>query len=105
MTGLNVGSARVQEGSKDRLRNGSLEVNTTSEKAKPKNFDTTDIQTGGNCTRTENSLDISGGIKITDITAKWTDDLPENTLTDVSLNVRPGGLMAIIGPVGSGKVS
>jgi ABC-type glutathione transport system ATPase component len=44
-------------------------------------------------------------IKIISVTAKWTEDLPENTLTDVSLEVRPGGLMAVIGPVGSGKVS
>jgi ABC-type multidrug transport system fused ATPase/permease subunit len=44
-------------------------------------------------------------IKIMNVTAKWTEDLPENTLTDVNLEVRPGGLVAVIGPVGSGKVS
>jgi ABC-type multidrug transport system fused ATPase/permease subunit len=45
------------------------------------------------------------GISIMNVTAKWTEDLPENTLTDVNLEVRPGGLVAVIGPVGSGKVS
>jgi ABC-type transport system involved in cytochrome bd biosynthesis fused ATPase/permease subunit len=57
----------------------------------------------------ENSTGIGdtpdkNGIRVTNVTAKWTDDLPENTLTDVSLEVRPGRLVAVIGPVGSGKV-
>jgi len=44
-------------------------------------------------------------IKVTSITAKWTNVLSENTLTGVSLDVRPGGFVAVIGPVGSGKVN
>jgi ABC-type multidrug transport system fused ATPase/permease subunit len=88
-----------------RLSNGCLEVKPTSEKTKPKSVGSIDTQTRGDHTETENSLEFSGGIKITSVTAKWTEDLPENTLTDVSLEVRPGGLMAVIGPVGSGKVS
>lgn len=42
--------------------------------------------------------------KVISITAKWINDLSENTLTGVSLDVRSGGLVAVIGPVGSGKV-
>lgn len=44
-------------------------------------------------------------IRVTSITAKWSNNLSENTLTGVSLDVRPGGLVAVIGPVGSGKVN
>jgi ABC-type multidrug transport system fused ATPase/permease subunit len=45
------------------------------------------------------------GIRIISITAKWNEDLTENTLTDVSLDVKSGELVAVIGPVGSGKVN
>ena len=45
------------------------------------------------------------GIRVANITAKWTEDFPDNTLSNVSLDVKPGGLVAVIGPVGSGKVS
>ena len=45
------------------------------------------------------------GIRVTSITAKWNNVLSENTLTGVSLDVRPGGLVAVIGHVGSGKVN
>lgn len=87
-----------------RLSNGCSEVKPNSEKSKPEGADYIDTRTRGDHTDTENPLEFSGGIKITGVTAKWTDDLPENTLTDVSVEVRTGGLMAIIGPVGSGKV-
>jgi ABC-type multidrug transport system fused ATPase/permease subunit len=52
-------------------------------------------------------IDIAEGetIKIASITAKWSEDLPKNTLTDVSVDVRLGELVAVVGPVGSGKVS
>ncbi|KAJ9590290.1 hypothetical protein L9F63_027871, partial [Diploptera punctata] len=45
------------------------------------------------------------GIKVINVTAKWSEDLNENALTDVRLDVKPGGLAAVIGPVGSGKTS
>ncbi|XP_021935708.1 multidrug resistance-associated protein 4-like isoform X2 [Zootermopsis nevadensis] len=108
--GLNTGSGMspVHDSVDDddcRLSNGCSEVKPNSEKSKPDGADYIDTRTRGDHTDTENPLEFSGGIKITGVTAKWTDDLPENTLTDVSVEVRTGGLMAIIGPVGSGKTS
>lgn len=43
-------------------------------------------------------------ISINDGATKWTSNLMENTLSDVTLNVRPGQLVAVIGSVGCGKV-
>lgn len=45
------------------------------------------------------------GVKIKNVTAKWTEASIENTLTDVSVELRPGKILAVIGPVGSGKTS
>lgn len=45
------------------------------------------------------------GIFIRNATAKWTDSCVDSTLTNVTLSVRPGQLLAVIGPVGSGKTS
>ncbi|XP_049853309.1 probable multidrug resistance-associated protein lethal(2)03659 isoform X1 [Schistocerca gregaria] len=47
----------------------------------------------------------SGGIILEKATAKWTSAANENTLTDISLSLHPGQLIAIIGPVGAGKTS
>ena len=44
------------------------------------------------------------GIKVTNATAKWSEDLNEDTLTDISVDVKTGSLVAVIGPVASGKV-
>lgn len=44
------------------------------------------------------------GIFMKNVTAKWVENLHENTLTNISLDFVPGVLTAIIGPVGSGKV-
>lgn len=44
-------------------------------------------------------------IRITNATAKWSENSSENSLSNVSVNVEKGRLLAIIGPVGAGKVS
>lgn len=43
-------------------------------------------------------------IVISNATAKWTPDQPENSLNNINLSVKSGRLVAIIGPVGAGKV-
>lgn len=45
------------------------------------------------------------GIFLRNVTAKWNANSPDNTLTNVSLTAKPRQLLAIIGPVGSGKSS
>lgn len=46
-------------------------------------------------------------VEISGATASWTADTPQNeaTLKNLSMRLRRGKLCAIIGPVGSGKVS
>lgn len=44
------------------------------------------------------------GIVISNVSAKWMSDQPENSLSNINLVIRPGRLVAIIGPVGGGKV-
>lgn len=68
-----------------------------------------EIKINGNVTPTnldiqnnEQSCDL--GIVISNATAKWTDAQIDNSLKNINLNVRPGRLVAVIGPVGSGKV-
>ncbi|KAG0716160.1 Multidrug resistance-associated protein 4 [Chionoecetes opilio] len=39
------------------------------------------------------------------VTAKWSNTTEDNTLTDVSFSVKAGELLAVVGPVGSGKGS
>lgn len=46
----------------------------------------------------------TNGIVILNASAKWTDDQTYNTLEKINLTVRPRGLVAVIGPVGAGKV-
>lgn len=45
------------------------------------------------------------GIYVTNATAKWSETSAENTLFNISVSVGPGTLLAVIGPVGSGKSS
>lgn len=44
------------------------------------------------------------GIVMSNASAKWTDAQIDNTLENINLTVKPGRLVAIIGPVGAGKV-
>ncbi|XP_053601424.1 ATP-binding cassette subfamily C member 4-like isoform X2 [Plodia interpunctella] len=45
------------------------------------------------------------GVRLKHATAKWIVSHHENTLTDLSLTIKPGKLIAVIGPVGAGKSS
>ncbi|KAJ0181224.1 hypothetical protein K1T71_003309 [Dendrolimus kikuchii] len=45
------------------------------------------------------------GVRLKHATAKWIVSHPENTLTDLSLTIKPGKIIAVIGPVGAGKSS
>ncbi|XP_076255687.1 putative multidrug resistance-associated protein lethal(2)03659 isoform X3 [Rhynchophorus ferrugineus] len=45
------------------------------------------------------------GISTKDATAKWNESAQDNTLSEININVLPGKLLAVIGPVGSGKSS
>ncbi|GJQ84115.1 hypothetical protein Trydic_g12088 [Trypoxylus dichotomus] len=49
--------------------------------------------------------DRNKGMTIKNITAKWTEASTDNTLTNFNMELRPGKLIAVIGPVGSGKTS
>lgn len=66
-----------------------------------------DDNTKNDCTDMENEteLDKDNGIVILNATAKWTDDQNSNTLEKINLTVIPGRLLAVIGPVGAGKVN
>ena len=43
-------------------------------------------------------------VALENVTGKWKKDENEDTLTNINLNLKSGQLVAIIGPVGSGKV-
>lgn len=52
----------------------------------------------------ETEKSIKSGIIVTGATAKWTAAQTENSLEDINITVTPGRLVAVIGPVGAGKV-
>lgn len=71
----------------------------------PENVDGKTISNGetkNNDDPGENAIDFS--VNISNATAKWTNDQKRNTLENINLSIRPGQLIAIIGPVGAGKV-
>lgn len=43
-------------------------------------------------------------VVVSNVTAKWTDKQTDNSLENINLTIRSGQLVAIIGPVGVGKV-
>lgn len=43
-------------------------------------------------------------VVVNNITAKWNQEVVRPTLKDVSVRLKQGDLLAVIGPVGSGKV-
>lgn len=52
--------------------------------------------------KTEHSNNVV--IDILNATAKWTDIKTNNSLEDINLTIESGRLVAVIGPVGAGKV-
>jgi len=54
--------------------------------------------------RNDNEQLSNFGIVVLKATAKWSDTQTNNTLDNINLTVKPGRLVAIIGPRGAGKV-
>ena len=52
----------------------------------------------------EEQREIKGSVSLHKVTGRWRKE-EEDTLTEISMEVQPGQLAAIIGPVGSGKSS
>ncbi|KAI5713480.1 hypothetical protein M8J76_000230 [Diaphorina citri] len=77
----------------------SLPHNGETVTSMPSNQDTVTSVTGNGKTPSQT------GIFIKNIKAKWLPDQPDYTLNDITLDVKPGNLVAVIGPVGSGKSS
>lgn len=59
-----------------------------------------------NTTGNKEDIDRLGnfGINVLNASAKWVLNQPDNSLNNINLTVSPGRLVAIIGPVGAGKV-
>lgn len=64
-----------------------------------------EMQSSNNRTMKNDKQDQKCGIYIRNGSAKWTPNSIADTLTNISLCVKPGKLCAVIGPVGSGKSS
>lgn len=48
---------------------------------------------------------VNPGIELTNLSAKWDSNAEEDTLKNISMSVESGKLCAIMGAVGSGKVT
>ena len=55
--------------------------------------------------RGEEEKDVGSTVALRGVTAKWRQEEVEDTLADINMEVGAGQLVAIIGPVGSGKSS
>lgn len=64
------------------------------------------VNTEKNMINKKNNFELqqSVGIDVLNVTAKWSEYQNNNTLENVNLTIKPGQLVAIIGPVGAGKV-
>lgn len=80
----------------DKPTNGGVELSIINDQ----NFATNN--TGDNRTLVGRSNEV--GVHVSNASAKWVHGQPENSLNDINLTVSPGRLVAIIGPVGAGKV-
>lgn len=64
------------------------------------------VADGGKKARSKDSSPAeASSLIVNNITAKWNQDMVKPTLKDISTKLKPGDLLAVIGPVGSGKVS
>ena len=59
---------------------------------------------GGGRTVTANNDGKADTVTLDKVTGKWNKDENEDTLSNINMNMKSGQLIAIIGPVGSGKV-
>lgn len=57
-----------------------------------------------NSTNVDIEQSVNFSLNISNASAKWIHDQPENSLNNINLTVEPGQLVTIIGPVGAGKV-
>jgi len=81
---------------------------------KPETISTNDVEMSNmnsknyteNTTGNKEDMDRLGnfGIDVLNASAKWVLNQPDNSLNNINLTVRPERLVAIIGPVGAGKV-
>lgn len=74
---------------------------TTDSNQKTNNNNPSSYNTKGQHERVHNR---NVGIVVSNASAKWLSSQSKYSLRNVSLTVRPGRLVAIIGPVGAGKV-
>ena len=63
------------------------------------------VKTSSSKTIDETCMNYVGFLKLKQVTAKWSGQCEKNTLNGISFDANCGQLIAIIGPVGSGKGS